>query len=595
VKDSVRLEKEQRKITRLRRVRGAKDPALNVGSPAIGLLGLCRIFKFSAGSLAPRRAGTARIVALIILLTIPTLAQANQTASQPTWATESVCYEIFVRSFFDSDGDGNGDLNGLTAKLDYLNDGDPETTSDLGVNCLWLLPVAEAFSYHGYDTTDYYTVESDYGTNDDFKRFMAEAHERGIYVLVDLVLNHTSNMHPWFESAASDPNSEYRDWYIWSDENPGYRGPWGQEVWHGSQEGNEFFYGIFWEGMPDLNYRNPAVTAEADKISEFWLTEMGVDGFRLDAIKHLIEDGRIQENTPETHDWLRDYNSFLDITSPEAFTIGEIAGADATTLEPYHPDQTDSLFAFKIGEAILTAANYGETQQLISAVEQTEELLPDQRYGTFLTNHDQPRTMTTLGELKEAKVAATALLTLPGLPFIYYGEEIGMSGDKPDERIRTPMQWSDSSGGGFTAGTPWEPLQDDLRLINVAAQQDEDDSLWTHYQQLIGVRATSPALQHGSFTALDVDEPGIAAYIRKSDEEAVLVVLNFGRRKVNQPVLSAANTGLEPGTYAMVSLLDREPMVVLEIGGNGEILGDSIAPSVNSKSGAIFRLEKVSR
>jgi len=545
----------------------------------------------------PRRSRRPRVISrvalatLIFLLTLPTLARASQTATEPTWATESICYEIFVRSFYDSDGDGIGDLNGLIAKLDYLNDGKPETVNDLGVNCLWLMPVAEAFSYHGYDTTDYYSVESDYGTNDDFKRLLAEAHRRGIQVIIDLVLNHTSDKHPWFQEALSEPNSPYRDWYIWSEENPGYLGPWGQKVWHQSPAADEIYYGIFWEGMPDLNYRNPAVTAEAEKISEFWLTEMGADGFRLDAIKHLIEDGRVQENTPKTHDWLREYSLFLEATDPDAFTIGEIAGADATALEPYYPDQLDDYFAFKIGESILTAANYGQTAQLMTVVGQTEATIPDQRYGTFLTNHDQPRTMTVLKDVDEAKIAATALLTLPGTPFIYYGEEIGMSGEKPDERIRTPMQWSDDPGGGFTTGTPWEPLQIDADTVTVESQMDDSDSLWSLYDQLIDVRLDHPALQHGDFTPLEFDQPGVTAFIRQSDEEAILVVLNFSKEAVDQALITADQTGLEPGSYSLVPLLGNEWTTPFEVGAAGAIAGHSPGIPLAPKTGYIFLLE----
>jgi glycosidase len=263
------------------------------------------------------------------------------TPAPPTspWWDDAVCYEVFVRSFFDSDGDGIGDLNGLTAKLDFINDGDPSGGDDLGATCIWLMPIMEAASYHGYDVVDYFTVERDYGTNDDFKRLVAEAHRRGIRVVIDLVLNHTSRDNPWFQDALTNPDSPYRDWYIWSSENPDYLGPWGQEVWHTAPGDDEEYYGIFWEGMPDLNYRNPGVTAEAETISAFWLAEMDVDGFRLDAIKHLIEEGEIQEDTAATHEWLRGYRAFLDEIAPDALTIGEIFGSTASSLAPYYPDQ----------------------------------------------------------------------------------------------------------------------------------------------------------------------------------------------------------------------------------------------------------------
>src|SRR3954454_6585589 len=205
-------------------------------------------------------------------------------------------YELFVRSFADGDSDGIGDFKGLTAKLDYLNDGDPGTTSDRGVTGLWLMPVDQSPSYHGYDVTDYRTVERDYGSNADFKAFLAAAHARGMEVIVDLVLNHTSAEHPWFTASAAGTDDK-ADWYVWSDENPGWLGPGGSVAWH--ERDGRWYYGVFSDGMPDLNLRSDAVTAELEDVARFWLRDMGVDGFRLDAAKHLIEDGKdAQVNTP---------------------------------------------------------------------------------------------------------------------------------------------------------------------------------------------------------------------------------------------------------------------------------------------------------
>ena len=198
------------------------------------------------------------------------------------WRRGAVCYEIFVRSFYDSDGDGVGDLNGLIEKLDYINDGTADATRDLGARCIWLMPIVASPSYHGYDATDYYRVEPDYGTNDDFWRLIAEAHRRGIRVLVDMVLDHASSEHPFFKHALLHGNSPYRDWFRWSQTDPGIAGPWGQQVWHRSPVRDEYYYGIFWHGMPDLNYGHPAVRAEAARIATFWLDTMGADGFRLD-------------------------------------------------------------------------------------------------------------------------------------------------------------------------------------------------------------------------------------------------------------------------------------------------------------------------
>ena len=200
------------------------------------------------------------------------------------WWNDRVFYEVFVRSFQDSDGDGIGDLNGLIERLDYLE--------ELGVSGLWLMPITTSPSYHGYDVVDYYQVDPDYGTNEDFLRLVEEAHARNMPVIVDLVLNHTSNEHSWF-TASNDPAAPERDWYVWSDEDPGYRGPANQKVWHAGDDG--YYYGVFWHGMPDLNLENPEPTAEMHEVARYWLEEMGADGFRLDAIKHLIEDGRLQE------------------------------------------------------------------------------------------------------------------------------------------------------------------------------------------------------------------------------------------------------------------------------------------------------------
>ena len=249
-------------------------------------------------------------LSLLLILLIPSCVPAAPTIA-PTpikestpvnWWSNDVFYEIFVRSFNDSNGDGIGDFNGITQKLDYLQ--------ELGVTAIWLMPIFPSPSYHGYDVTDYYDVNPQYGTMDDFKTLVEEAHKRDIRIIIDLVINHTSDKHPWFKEAKKDPNSPYRDWYIWSKTDPKYLGPWGERVWHSSTSG--FYYGIFEAFMPDLNYKNPAVTDEMKKVASFWLKDIGVDGFRLDAAKHLIEEGSKQENTKATHLWYQ--NEFYPAT-----------------------------------------------------------------------------------------------------------------------------------------------------------------------------------------------------------------------------------------------------------------------------------------
>ena len=493
------------------------------------------------------------IWAIVMLLTVTPLQAAAQAAAQvggqgiphaspvatpiagdgSGWWHGATCYEIFVRSFSDSDGDGIGDFAGVTSRLDYLNDGDAATGSDLGVTCIWLMPIMESVSYHGYDVTDYYAVEKDYGTKDDFLTMIDAAHARGIKVIIDHVINHTSVEHPWFIDAASGPGAGRRDWYIFEEQDPAYTGPWGADAWHPTPVGTDFYYGLFWSGMPDLNFRNPDVTAEIYAITDFWLTEMRVDGFRLDAIKHLIEEGRVQESTPETIAWIRDYAAFIRSVQPDAYTVGEVSGANAAALGPYYPDLLDQYFQFDIAAETLAAASSGSPLLLGITVGGAERMIPDQRYATFLTNHDQPRVATQLGSNGEQmRVAAMMLLSLPGTPFVYYGEEIGMSGDKPDELIRTPMQWSGEPNGGFSTERPWEPLQRDWTTVNVASQDGVEGSLLETYRQWIRLRSEHPALARGSFTTLETESRAVLAFARQLDGETVIVAINTGEEAV---------------------------------------------------------------
>ncbi len=526
----------------------------------------------------------------------PATAAPAPTAAPPVagplpagWQNDAVCYQVFVRSFYDSDGDGIGDLNGLIQKLDYINDGKPETRTDLGATCIYMMPIMAAPSYHGYDTTDYYAVNPQYGTNDDFRRLVAEAHRRGVAVVLDLVLNHTSNQHPWFQAALNDPNSPYRDWYIFSPTDPGYRGPFnGNVVWHKSPVRDEYYYGLFSAEQPDLNYRTPAVTAEARKISAFWLAQMGADGFRLDAIKHLVEDGQVQQDTPETHAWLREYNAWLKGAAPNALTIGEIFDAGPTLLASYYPDQLDMYFNFGMADGIRRAATIGRAGAFTQAAQAAEAGIPAQRAAPFITNHDQNRAMSYFGDVDKAKVAATALLTLPGLPFVYYGEEIGMRGEKPDPNIRTPMQWT-GDARGFTSGTPWEPLQPDAAQVNVAAQDGDAGSLLNHYRRLIQLHTAHPALAHGDYTPLESGNRSVAAFVRQAPEETALVVINFGPAAADGVTLAAAKTGLASGAYALEPLLGEAAAGPLSVGAGGAISGAAL-PSIPARTGLVFRL-----
>jgi len=495
-------------------------------------------------------------------------------ATAPAWARAGVCYEIFVRSFADSDGDGVGDLNGVIAKLDYLNDGSPARTGDLGVNCIWLMPVTESPSYHGYDVADYRTIDREYGSNEDFRRLVAEAHRRGMRVLIDMVLNHVSSEYPAFRAALADPASPFRDWFSFRPTHPGVRNLWGGDSWHRSPIRDEYYYGFFWQGMPDLNVENPAVRAELMNIATFWLREMGVDGFRLDAVKFLVEEGDRVQDTPGTHAFLRAYGAHVRQTSPDAYTVGEVFDSTGPLLG-YYPDQLDGHFAFEVADSILAAVNSGSAKGLLAPVLRLQAAVPAWRWSPFLRNHDQTRTLTFLhGDVAGARAAATLLLTFPGLPFIYYGEEIGMTGDKPDERIRTPMQWDASPGAGFTSGTPWEPLQPDWQRTNVAAQDADSASLLNLYRRLIRLRAQHPALgATARLQPLSANTDGVAAYLRREGTDAVLVVANVGRTPVVDVALASAAAALPPGRYTVTSLLDAAAPAPLVIGSGGAVRG----------------------
>jgi glycosidase len=401
-----------------------------------------------------------------------------------------------------------------------------------------------------------------------------------------------SSQHPWFLDALNNPASPYRDWFIWSERNPGYVGPWGEQVWDRSPSRPEYYYAIFYEGMPDLNYRNPAVTEEAYKISAFWLNEMGVDGFRLDAIKHVIENGKEQENTRETHAWLRDYAVFLRSTKPDVFTVGEVFDGRLDVLGGYYPDQLDTFFEFGVSAALLDAARSGDGQALTAAVTRAVTQLPFQRWAPFLTNHDQTRTMTVHGGSQgRARVAAAALLTVPGLPCVYYGEEIGLTGDKPDERLRTPMQWSAEPAGGFSTVQPWEPLQSGAELTNVAAQDADPQSLLYQYRRLIHLHTSTPALAQGSFTPLVLSgRPNVSAFVRRSGDSAVLVLLNFGEQPIDAMDLAAPASDLAPGQYQLRSLLGELPAGQISISDEGAIVSGNV-PGVPALSGAVFAIE----
>lgn len=460
-----------------------------------------------------------RLLPTLLLLSV--LLACGSPSAAPDWWRTAVFYEIFVRSFYDTNGDGIGDFNGVTAKLDYLQ--------ELGVNAIWLMPIHPSPSYHGYDVLNYYNVNPEYGSMDDFKNLLAEAHERDIRIIIDLVINHTSSQHPWFKDANSNPDSPYRDFYVWADQPRAGN-------WHEGQNG--YYYGFFWGGMPDLNYTNPEVTEAMRKVNDFWLNEVGVDGFRIDAVKHLIEEDGKLENTPATHAWLKEYYTTYKATNPQAYTIGEVFGAGSSVVKQYTGTELDHIFNFEMSSGIMNSVNGGANSGITSAVKFALMDMPDYNYATFLTNHDQNRVMSVFnGNVDKAKAAAFLMLTSPGTPYIYYGEEIGMQGKKPDEDIRLPMQWSADEFAGFSTVEPWRSPNTDYTQINVEMQTGDGNSLLEHYRTLIRLRNERTTLQTADITLLDAGNSGIFVTLRTDANGSYLVLCNLTDEAITEYAL----------------------------------------------------------
>jgi alpha-amylase len=484
------------------------------------------------------------------------------------WWNDAVFYEIFVRSFYDSNADGVGDLQGIIQKLDYLNDGNPNTDTDLGVTALWLMPIFPSPSYHGYDVTDYRNIDEEYGTMNDFKALITAAHARGIKIVIDFVGNHTSDQHPWFTASAS--NESKRDWYLWNSNKPSYNGPWGQEVWH--ERNNSYYYGVFWGGMPDLNYTNQEVTNEIKNTLRFWKEEVGVDGFRIDAVKHWIENGDQQENTAATLAWWRDLYVFRKSLDPGLMMVGE-AWTSTQNIAPYSDKRLDYCFEFDLSYALIDGINNQTNSGLKSKMSEIISTYETNQYGTFLTNHDQDRSFYRFGmDERKAKLAARILLSLPGVPYIYYGEEVGMLGQKPDEDIRRPMQWTSSANAGFSSTQPWHPLNNNYANYNVANQQLESESIWSQYQIWIKQRTLNIALRSGNYDFIESNNSRMFSYLRADSESntAFAVIHNLSSQNTDDITIRINYSSLTEGTYNLINILNNQNMGSINVSSSGE-------------------------
>ncbi len=505
------------------------------------------------------------------------------------WWNDVVFYEIFVRSFMDSNGDGIGDFQGIISKLDYLNDGDPNTTTDLGIGGIWLMPIMPSPSYHGYDITDYKAVNPQYGTMEDFQQLLEECHKRGIRVIIDFVINHTSDKHPWFQAALQDKDG-YKDWYVWREEKPSTMGPWGQPAWHKVRD-DLYYYGIFWSGMPDLNFKTQAVSDALYDISDFWL-DVGVDGFRVDAARYLDEEGAVLQDAPGTLLWFQNWRRHIKARNAEVFSVGEV-WTDLKTQSAYNqPRGLDSLFIFDTAENILGSVFAPDPSRIIKSYQDTLAAFPDSSFSTFLTNHDQQRVASFYGNnVNKEKQAAFIYLTGPGVPFVYYGEEIGMTGNKPDEFLRTPMQWTKEENAGFTsAEQPWQAINEGYEDNNVHDMKDDPESLLNWYRQIIQVRNQHPALRTGSYQAFISSCRTLYSTLRVEGEEIILTALAVGTRTAENCTLTLEGSNLK-GSYQVETLFGKSELTSITFGEDGSLKDFLLADQLNGGEALILKLK----
>uniref|UniRef100_A0A486XXI4 Alpha-amylase n=1 Tax=Rheinheimera sp. BAL341 TaxID=1708203 RepID=A0A486XXI4_9GAMM len=496
------------------------------------------------------------------------------------WWQDAVFYQIWPRSYYDTNGDGHGDFNGMTSKLPYLQ--------DLGVTALWLTPMFEAPSYHGYDFTEFYQVESDYGSMAEFEAFVKAADAKGMKVILDLVINHISSEHDWFKRSAAG-EAPYKDYFIWRDDMPAAGSGWGHAwsdndqpdaVWHYNARRNAYYYAAFGASQPDVNLHHPDVVAEMKKMAKFWL-DKGVAGFRLDAVRFAMEGGPdAQADTLDTMAYWQDFNQYVKSVNPQAYLVGE-AWVDIPVAARYYGEGKglDQGFDFEVGYNILGLlkpdasgeAQFGTMNSNANKVadaailqrnvkQRADSEAPLSFFAPFLTNHDQERIAYQLAEHDaKAKLAAAMLFSSPGTPYIYYGEEIGLTqgGTGHDVYKRAPMLWDNSQQAGFTQannswveqlalfgdGFPnWYPyfLSQQLQAEDrsVAAQQAKPDSIWQLYKLLIAQKKQRPELgTEGGYHVTQLDN-GVVQIMRELNGSQSLYVLNV----TDQPAdISAIN------------------------------------------------------
>jgi maltose alpha-D-glucosyltransferase / alpha-amylase len=491
--------------------------------------------------------------------------------AEPLWFKTAVFYEIHLRGFYDGDGDGSGDFRGLTDKLDYLQ--------WLGVDCIWLLPMYQSpLRDGGYDIADFFAIHDDYGVIEDVRRFIDEAHQRGMRVIADLVMNHTSTDHPWFQEARSSPDSPKRNWYVWSDTNARYQDAriifidTETSNWTWDQQAGAYYWHRFFHHQPDLNYDEPEVQEAMLDVLRFWL-DLGLDGFRLDAVPYLFErEGTNCENLDETHEYLKRARREVEENYPDRVLLAEANQWPADVVDYFGDgDECHMAFHFPVMPRMFMAARREDATPILEILDQTPPIPDNCQWGLFLRNHDEltlemvtdderdymyeeyakdPRMRLNLGIRRrlaplldngraEIELMTAILFSLPGSPVLYYGDEIGMGdnvylGDR--DGVRTPMQWTGDRNGGFStadfaqlyAPPSMDPVYG-FQALNVEAQLRTPSSLlrWTH--RFIALRKVHPVFGLGSYEPLRPANKRIFAHIRRYEREVVLCVHNLAR------------------------------------------------------------------
>jgi maltose alpha-D-glucosyltransferase / alpha-amylase len=497
------------------------------------------------------------------------MTELNKLRDDPLWYKDAVFYEVYVRGFYDSNADGVGDFRGLTEKLDYLH--------WLGVDCLWLLPTyTSPLRDGGYDIADFYSILPEFGALEDFKKFLDEAHLRGIRVITDLVVNHTSDQHPWFREASASPDSPKRDWYVWTDDPNRYSEAriifldTESSNWTWCETAQSFYWHRFFSHQPDLNYDNPEVRRAMLDVVDFWL-DLGVDGFRVDAVPYLYErEGTNCENLPETHAFLRELRAHVGRKYPSALLLGEANQWPEDVVEYFGGGTEFHMnYHFPIMPRLFMALRQQDRRPIVEILERTPDIPDDCQWGMFLRNHDEltlemvtdeerdylyneyakdRRMRLNLGirrrlsplldnNRRQTELLNALLFSLPGSPFLYYGDEIGMGdniylGDR--DGVRTPMQWSSDRNAGFSKADferLYFPVINNplygFNIVNVEAQQRYPTSLLNWMRQMIHLRKQHKVFGRGAMRFVKPENRKVFAFTRGHEGETVLCVFNL--------------------------------------------------------------------